>query len=54
MTSYLLDNCVLSEYVKKKPNTKVINWLDGIDESNLFISRLSLGELQKGVIKQKI
>ena len=26
--NYLLDTCVISEYVKKKPNQKVIQWLD--------------------------
>lgn len=53
MTSYLLDTCVLSEYIKKKPNREVIDWLDNISETKLFISTLTLGELQKGVIKQK-
>ena len=50
---YLLDTCVLSEYVKKKPNYQVINWLDSQDESNLFISILSRAELKKGIIRIK-
>ena len=49
--NYLLDTCVLSEYVKKQPNTVVINWLDQQREEHLLISILSIGELKKGIIK---
>lgn len=28
--SYLLDTCVLSEYVKKHPFEVVIDWLDSV------------------------
>ena len=49
--NYLLDTCVLSEYVKKNPNYQVINWLDNQDETSLFISILSTAELKKGIIK---
>ncbi len=53
MRKYLLDTCILSEYVKKVPNKKVITWIDNLNENNLFISILTLGELEKGAIKQK-
>jgi predicted nucleic acid-binding protein len=49
--NYLLDTCVLSEYVKKTPNIQVIQWLDEQEEGNLFISILSIGEIKKGIIK---
>ncbi len=49
--NYLLDTCLLSEYVKKKPETKVIQWLDEQEEESLFISILSIGEIKKGIIK---
>ena len=48
---YLLDTCVLSEYVKKIPAPKVIDWLDQQDESQLFISVISVGEIEKGILK---
>lgn len=48
---YLLDTCLISEVVSKKPNPKVVAWLDGRDEDSLFLSVLTLGELQKGVSK---
>ena len=48
---YLLDTCLISELVKKVPNVAVENWLDKQDEQNLFLSVLTLGELQKGISK---
>ena len=51
--NYLLDTCIISEYVKKKPNQQVIKWLDGQDEASLFISILTIAELKKGIIKIK-
>lgn len=49
--SWLLDTCVLSEYARKAPAKKVISWLDEQDEASLFISVISLGEIEKGIIK---
>ena len=48
---YLLDTCLISELVKKEPNSAVINWLNEQDEQTLFLSVLNLGELQKGISK---
>ena len=49
--SWLLDTCALSEYAKKTPATKVIAWLDEQDEASLFISVITLGEIEKGILK---
>ena len=49
--SWLLDTCVLSEYVRARPQAAVIEWLDAQDESRLFVSQLSLAELERGVVK---
>ncbi|MDD5058343.1 MAG: type II toxin-antitoxin system VapC family toxin [Sideroxydans sp.] len=49
--SWLLDTCALSEYAKKAPATKVIAWLDEQDEASLFISVITLGEIEKGILK---
>lgn len=48
---YLLDTCLVSELVKREPNQKVVDWLDERDEQNLFLSVLTMGELQKGISK---
>ncbi len=49
--SWLLDTCALSEYARKTPATKVIDWLDEQDETSLFISVITLGEIEKGILK---
>lgn len=49
--SWLLDTCAISEYAKKAPATKVIAWLDEQDEASLFISVITLGEIEKGILK---
>lgn len=49
--SYLLDTCVLSEFTHREPNSKVISWLDLMDESLLFLSVITLGEIQSGVMR---
>ncbi len=51
MKNYLLDTCVLSEYVKKQPNIQVIQWLDQQAENYLFLSILTIAELKKGIIR---
>jgi toxin FitB len=49
--NYLLDTCVISELIKKQPNSKVVQWISNIEEANLFISVLTIGELHKGIEK---
>jgi len=49
--SWLLDTCAVSEYARKVPAPKVIAWLDEQDEASLFISVISLGEIEKGILK---
>lgn len=49
--SWLLDTCAISEYAKKAPATGVISWLDEQDEASLFISVITLGEIEKGILK---
>lgn len=49
--SWLLDTCALSEYVKKAPAPGVIQWLDEQDEVSLYLSVVSVGEIEKGILK---
>ena len=46
---YLLDTCVVSELLRPQPDGSVIDWLGRQDEASLYLSVLTLGELQKGV-----
>lgn len=50
---YLLDTCVISELVKNKPEKKVIKWVEDCDEELLYLSVLTIGEIQKGIAKLK-
>ncbi len=47
--AYLLDTCVLSEFKKKQPEQKVIDWLNAQIEETLFLSVITIGEIQKGI-----
>ncbi len=49
--SWLLDTCALSEYARRVPAPAVIAWLDEQDEASLFISVITLGEIEKGILK---
>lgn len=46
--SFLLDTSVVSELVKKVPHEEVVSWLSRQDEESLYLSVLTLGELEKG------
>ena len=48
---YLLDTCVISELMKKEPNPAVVRWMDASDESRMYLSVLTIGELIKGITK---
>ncbi len=49
--SYLLDTCVISEFVARQPNEKVVSWLAQLEPDAVFLSVITLGEIQKGIDK---
>jgi predicted nucleic acid-binding protein len=49
--SYLLDTCLVSELLKSEPNTGVTDWVQAHDELQMYLSVLTLGEIQKGISK---
>jgi len=46
---YLLDTNVISELRKHKRHGGVIAWINGVAEEEIFLSAVTLGELQAGV-----
>ena len=48
---FLLDTCVISELIKKIPYRSVINWVSECPEDSLYLSVLTIGEIQKGISK---
>lgn len=53
MSGFLLDTNIISELVKPRPEPKVTRWIDETDESLLFLSVLTLGEIRKGIASLK-
>ena len=49
MSGFLLDTNVISELVKPRPEPRVISWIEATDESLLYLSVLTLGEIRGGV-----
>jgi toxin FitB len=43
---YLLDTCVISEFTRRKPEKRVVGWVDSIEEEKLFLSVITIGEIQ--------
>ncbi len=46
---YLLDTNVVSELRKPRPHGGVVAWLESIDEAKLYLSAVTLGEVQAGI-----
>lgn len=46
---YLLDTNVVSELRKPRPHAGVLAWIEGVDDANLHISVVTLGEIQAGI-----
>lgn len=49
MIRFLLDTNVASELRKPKPHGAVVAWVGSLREERVFISAVTLGELQRGV-----
>jgi hypothetical protein len=50
---YLLDTCVISEFVKPKPARQVLDWLNAIESDRVFLSAVTVGEIQAGISNQQ-
>lgn len=49
MSGYLLDTNCISEVVRSNPEPRVLSWLAAAEETLLYLSVLTLGEIRKGV-----
>ena len=47
--SFLLDTNVVSEWVKPRPDSGLIAWLEGVDEDTVFLSVITVAELRYGI-----
>jgi predicted nucleic acid-binding protein len=46
---YLLDTNVVSELRKPRPHAGVLAWIEAVDDADLHISVVTLGEIQAGI-----
>jgi predicted nucleic acid-binding protein len=46
---YLLDTNVVSELRRPRPHPAVVGWLTGVPDTDLYLSAVTIGELQAGV-----
>lgn len=49
MNGFLLDTNVISELIKSEPDGNVLRWINETDETVLFLSVLTLGEIRNGI-----
>jgi predicted nucleic acid-binding protein len=50
---YLLDTNVVSELRKNKPHGAVLAWLNAVADADLFLSAVTIGEIQAGIEKTR-
>lgn len=46
---YLLDTNIVSEFRKPRPYDGLISWITNIPDSSLYLSAVTLGEIQAGI-----
>jgi len=46
---YLLDTNILSELISKTPNQKVIKYILSLNEDDIYISTITIGEIKYGI-----
>jgi toxin FitB len=49
LSGFLLDTNCISEVVSPKPARRVLEWLESTDETLLYLSVLTVGEIRKGL-----
>ena len=51
--SFLLDTNVVSETRKRAPDANVMAWFQRVDQKDLYLSVLTIGELTKGIARHR-
>jgi toxin FitB len=49
MTGFLLDTNCISEVVRLTPDPRVMAWIEAVEESLLYLSVLTMGDIRKGL-----
>jgi toxin FitB len=48
MKGFLLDTNIPSELIRVRPERRVVEWIHGADDEQLFLSVVTIGEISKG------
>jgi len=51
---YLIDTVVLSELRKRDRHPGVLRWLSGKTQEALFLSAVTIGEIERGIARQRV
>jgi predicted nucleic acid-binding protein len=51
VNGFLLDTNIPSEMTRLQPSTQVQAWLDEVDDSQLYLSEVSLAEILRGIYR---
>lgn len=51
---YLLDTNVVSEFRKPRPHGAVVAWIAAANDADLYISAVTLGEIQRGIERTRV
>ena len=51
--TYLLDTVIVSEMRKRQPDPGVLRWLRGKAAESLFMSTVTIGEIERGVVLRR-
>jgi len=46
---YLIDTNVVSELRRPRPHASVLAWFDSVEERHIFLSAVTMGEIQAGI-----
>jgi predicted nucleic acid-binding protein len=47
--SFLLDTNAFSEITRPRPNSGYVDWFEGVNPEDLYLSSLTIGEVRRGV-----
>ena len=47
----VLDTNVISEFMRKEPNQKVVAWVNGINTNDLYTTWINIAEIQRGIFR---
>jgi predicted nucleic acid-binding protein len=51
---YLLDTDVISELRRRRRNRNVVAWISNVSAADLFLSVVTIGELELGIARQRV